>query len=103
MVFSGRGQLVTKIEKIEGKKLTLRDASTREVKASVLRHNDDAALQLAINQALKERRNLYVPKGRYRLSRSLRADGADGITMQGENARQTILMSVKATGVVCIL
>ena len=91
VVFSLRGQLITIIEKIEGKTLTLRDAPTRTAKDAQMRHCDDAALQAAIDQAVKEKRNLFVPIGRYRLSRGLRVAKPDGITIEGENAVHTIL------------
>ncbi|NOZ22008.1 MAG: right-handed parallel beta-helix repeat-containing protein [Planctomycetes bacterium] len=91
VVFAGRGQLVTVIEKIEGNTITLRHVPTRTVKDAELRHCDDAALQAAINQAVKEKRNLFVPIGRYRLSRGLRVAKPEGLTIEGENAVHTIL------------
>lgn len=89
--FSSRGQLVTTIEKIEGQKVTLRDAPTRTVSAAAMRHCDDAALQAAIDQAVKEKRNLYVPVGRYRLSRGLTVRNPTSFTIEGANAVDTIL------------
>ncbi|NCP34383.1 MAG: hypothetical protein AUJ96_25410 [Armatimonadetes bacterium CG2_30_66_41] len=89
--FSARGQLVTTIEKIEGKVVTLRAAPTRTVGAAVLRHCDDAALQAAIDQALKERRSLHVPVGRYRLSRGLVVRNATSLTLEGANPVETVL------------
>ena len=91
VVFGCRCQLVTVIEKIEGNTITLRDAPTRTAKDAELRHCDDAALQSAINQAIKEKRNLYVPVGHYRLSRGLRVSKPEGLTIEGENAVHTIL------------
>ena len=91
VVFAGRCQLVTVIEKIEANTITLRDAPTRTAKDAVLRHCDDAALQAAINRALREKRNLHVPIGHYRLSRGLRVAKPDGITIEGANAVHTVL------------
>ena len=91
VVFANRCQLVTVIDKIEGNTLTLRDAPTRAAKDAVLRHCDDAALQAAIDHAVKDKRNLYVPIGHYRLSRGLRVGKPEGITIEGENAVHTVL------------
>ena len=91
VALSARGQLVTVIEKVEGKVVTLRDAPTRTVGAAVLRHCDDSALQAAVDQALKEKRNLHVPVGRYRLSRGLYVRNATSLTMEGANAVDTVL------------
>ena len=74
VVFGARGQLVTSIEALEGTTITLRDAAARTVSAATLRHCDDDALQAAIDRALKEKRHVYVPTGRYRLSRTLRVN-----------------------------
>ncbi len=89
--FSLRGQLVTAIDKIEGKVLTLRDAPTRTVPAAALRHCDDAALQAAIDRAIHEKRNLHVPVGRYRLSRGLYVRNAAAITIEGASPVDTVL------------
>jgi len=89
--FALRGQLVTAIDKIEGDAVTLRDAPTRTVDAATLRHCDDAALQAAIDRAVREKRNLHVPVGRYRLSRGLSVRNATAITIEGANPVDTIL------------
>ncbi len=89
--FTLRGQLVTVIEKIEGNTITLRDAPTRTVDAAVMRHCDDAALQAAIDRAVKEKRNLYIPTGRYRLSQGLNVRNAQSIVIEGADAVNTVL------------
>ena len=89
--FSLRGQLVTAIEKIEGEVVTLRNAPTRTVGAATLRHCDDAALQAAFDRAVKEKRNLHVPVGRYRLARGLNVRNATAIAIEGANPVDTIL------------
>jgi len=63
-----RDQLISRIEKIEGNVLTLSDPANRTVKDAVVRHNDTAALQAAVDRALKEKRNVFVPVGHYRLA-----------------------------------
>ncbi|MBM4045785.1 MAG: hypothetical protein FJ279_11775, partial [Planctomycetes bacterium] len=86
LTFSARTQLVTKIEKIEGNTLWLRDAPTKTVTDAVVRHCDAAALQTALDRAIRTRRNLYFPTGYYRLERglvvrngALRIEGASGV------------------------
>ena len=91
VVFAARGQLVTAIEKIEGNTITLRDAPTRSVKDARVRHCDDAALQAAVDHAIKEKRNLYVPIGHYRLSKGVRVNEPEGLTIEGENSVHTVL------------
>ncbi len=63
ITFSARDQLVSRIEKVEGNVLTLADAANRSATDAVVRHNDQLALQEAINQAIREKRNLYFPDG----------------------------------------
>ena len=63
IAFGARDQLVSRIEKIEGNVLTLADAANRTVKDAVVRHNDTFALQAAVDQALKEKRSVHVPRG----------------------------------------
>jgi hypothetical protein len=86
ITFSARTQLVTKIEKIEGNTLWLEAAPTKTVTDAVVRHCEAAALQTAIDRAIRTRRNLYFPVGYYRLERglsvrngALRIEGADGV------------------------
>jgi len=89
--FTLRGQLVTAVDAIEGNVVTLHDAPTRTVGAATLRHCDDVALQAAIDGAVREKRNLHVPIGRYRLSRGLYVRSASAITIEGANPVDTIL------------
>ncbi len=91
VVFAARGQLVTTIEKIEGNVVTLRDAPTRSAPDAVVRHCDDAALQATIDRALKEKRNVLIPPGRYRLSKGLVARNPQGLTIQGTDGVSTVL------------
>ena len=54
VAFGARGQLVTRIEQIEGNTITLRDAPTRSAAQADLQHCDDAALQATIDRAVKD-------------------------------------------------
>ena len=91
IALGARDQLISRIEKIEGKVLTLRDPANRTVKGAVVRHNDTLALQAAIDRALKEKRNLYVPVGHYRLARGLRVSNPAAFTIEGASAVDTVL------------
>lgn len=101
VAFGARGQLVTSIEKIEGNTITLRDAPTRTAGDADLQHCDDAALQKAINQGIKEKRHVLIPVGRYRLSKSLRVSKPAGIRIEGANAVDTVL-DISAGNGACI-
>lgn len=91
ITFAGRDQLITTIEQIEGNKLALRDAANRTVADARVGHCDDAALQAAIDQAIKDKKNLYLPAGHYRLARGLTVSKSSGITIQGVNGTDCVL------------
>ena len=91
VVFAARGQLVTVIENIQGHVVTLRDAPTRAAAAAALRHCDDAGLQAAIDRAIKEKKNVHVPVGRYRLAHGLNVRDAASLVIEGANAPETVL------------
>ncbi len=91
IAIGARDQLISQIEKIEGNVLTLSDPANRTVKDAVARHNDTTALQTAVDQALKEKRNLYVPIGHYRMAHGLRVNDPAAITIEGASAVDTVL------------
>lgn len=90
ITFSARDQLMTTIDRIEGNTLTLTDAANRATTEAIVRHDDYAALQAAVKQALRQRRNLFVPNGYYRLSHGISVSNPS-MTIQGESGGQTIL------------
>lgn len=98
--FSARDQLVSVVEKIEGKTITLREATPMAAKDAIVRHCDDAALQAALDRGLKERRNVFVPNGWYRLSKGLSLDNPAAITFQGESGEDTVLDLSEGMGAV---
>ncbi len=91
VAFGVRDQLVSRIEKIEGHVLTLADPANQTAADAIVRHDDTPALQAAIDQALKQRRNVYVSPGHYRLVRSVRIAKPDGLTIAGAGASRTVL------------
>jgi hypothetical protein len=98
VMFAGRDLLVTRIEKIEGTRITLRDAPHRTAQHVVMRHSATEALQQAISQAVREKLNVYFPVGHYRLSRSLSVVGADAIVLEGASGVDTVLDISEGTG-----
>ena len=91
VTFTARDQLVSVIEKIEGKVVTLRDAANRSAGDAVLRHCDSSALQAAIDRAIREKKNMFIPVGRYRLAQSLSVRNAGSIVIEGQSSSDTIL------------
>jgi hypothetical protein len=91
VTFSGRDQLISTILKIEGSTVTLADPAPVGAKGCVMQHTDSAALQVAFDRAAAEGRDLFIPAGRYRLTRGLNLRNADGITVTGESEERTIL------------
>ena len=97
--FSARDQLVSTIEKIEGNVLTLRAAANRTASDAVVRHCDGMALQAAIDRAIREKKNVFIPVGRYRLANSLFVRNAGAIIIEGQSAEETTLNISDGQGV----
>ena len=91
VAFSGRDQLVTTILDTEGNTLTLADPTPLAAKECVVQHTDSGPLQAALDRAVAEGRNVFLPAGCYRLTEGLNLTGADGIAVEGENEERTIL------------
>ncbi len=98
VTFSGRDQLISTILKIEGNKVTLTDEAPVGAKDCVMQHTDSGPLQAALDRAVAEGRNVFIPIGRYRLTSGLSLRYADGITVAGENEERTILDIRNGTG-----
>jgi hypothetical protein len=69
--FHARNRLLATITGIHGNKLVLSGKATNDALDAVARHHDQAALQAALDRAIAERKGLYIPAGRYRLSKGL--------------------------------
>ena len=89
--FSLSDQLLSTVAKIEGKRITLAEAPSKSVGDAILRHRDDAALQAAVDRAIKEKRNVYFPAGHYCLARGMVVRNPAGITLEGADGEQTVL------------
>ena len=90
ITFSARDQLMTTIDRIDGNVLTLADTPNRSATDAIVRHDDYTALQTAVDKAIKQRRNLFVPNGYYRLRRGIFVNKPN-LTIQGESGTGTIL------------
>jgi hypothetical protein len=97
ITFQARDPLATKIEKIEGNVLTLAHAAARTVKDAVVRHWDSTALQTAVTQAVKEKRNVFIPAGHYRLTSGLSVSNPSGTVIEGVGG-ETVLDISEGTG-----
>jgi len=91
IAFGARDQLVSRIVKIEGNVLTLEDEANRSVNDAVVRHNDTLALQAAIDRAIEEKLNVFVPVGHYMLARTINVIKANAITIEGASSENCIL------------
>ena len=100
VTFDARDGLVTVIEKTEGNVFVLRDPVPVTVKDAVVRHDDTAALQAAVDQAVQQKRNVYIPAGRYRLLNGLTVTAAESITVEGASAEHTVLDISQGLGAV---
>lgn len=85
-----RAALTAKIIAVDGNTLVLDKEATRTCEDKVI-HSDTQALQNAIDAALAQGQNLWIPAGTYRLSKSLHVDNARSITIRGANPEETIL------------
>ena len=99
--FHARNDLVSTIDKIDGTKLTLRNAPSQSVTNTVVRHCDHVALQRAVSRAIQERRNLFIPAGHYRMMAGLYVNKATGITIEGAAGANTIL-DISSRGGTCV-
>ena len=98
-VFVWSSRMTAVIEKIEGNRVTLSASANRDCVTEIM-HSDTMALQRAIDTALLEKKNLYLPNGRYRLTGMLTVKNPSGFTLEGEDGQNTILdNSIGALGV----
>jgi len=85
-----RASMVSEIVAIEGNTLVVEDIVTRSCTDKVI-HSDTKALQRAIDAALEEGADLWVPEGTYRLSGELFIPDAKSLTIRGASPERTIL------------
>ena len=102
-----RSELVASITAIEGNTLILDRKASKETRVTVM-HSDTGAIQAAIDAALEQNCNLFLPNGHYRLSDTLVIRNAASFTLRGETASGTLLdigrggIGIEAQGGSCI-
>ncbi len=85
-----RNRLLARITGIRGRTLELDACATRGAADALVRHHDQEALQAAVDRAIRERRGLFIPAGRYRLSAGLWIRNAS-LRVEGLHPDQTLL------------
>jgi len=83
-------RLFATIEKIEGNAVTLTEAANKTCVTEML-HSDSAAIQRAIDAAIAEKKNVFLPNGRYRLTKTLQIINPTDFTFEGESSVNTVL------------
>ncbi len=83
-------RLVATVERVDGNRIYLSQSPNVSAPCRVM-HADSAALQRAIDAAIRQKTTLYLPNGRYRLARSLVIENADSFTLLGESGTDTVL------------
>lgn len=103
-----RASMVAQITAIEGNTLIVDKEATRNCTDRVI-HSDTLALQKAIDTALAEGADLWIPEGTYRLSESLEIKDAKSFTLRGASPERTILdigvggIGIEAEGGSCLV
>ena len=64
-------RLISTIEKIDGNTVTLSNAATVAAKCEIM-HSDSAAIQRAIDTAIAEKKSVFLPNGKYKITKGLR-------------------------------
>ncbi len=97
--FHVRNRLRARILEIHDNTLVLDKKANRSCAAACVRHEDNAALQTALDEAIRTCKPLYIPAGRYRLTDGLRIRNAS-VRIEGADRVHTIL-DVSETNTAC--
>jgi len=103
-----RASMVAQIVEIDGNTLIVDKTATRSCTDRVI-HSDTLALQRAIDTAIAEGADLWIPEGTYRLSDSLVIKDARSFTLKGASPERTILdvgvggIGIEAEGGSCLV
>jgi len=92
-------RMVAKVEGVEGDVLTLSEQASITSSSTIL-HSDSEAIQRAIDTAIAEKKSVFLPNGKYRITKSLMINEPSGFTFEGENGTDTIIdNSLGAVGI----
>lgn len=84
-----KASMVAEIIGIEGNELIVDQVATRSCTDKVI-HSDTKAMQRAIDTAIAEEADLWIPEGTYRMSDSLIIEKANSLTIRGASPERTI-------------
>ena len=98
-VFACSSRMIATVTEIDGNTVRLSSAATRSARCELM-HSDTAALQKAIDMAIAEKKSVFIPNGKYRLTSMLRINEPCGLTIEGESGTDTVIdNSLGAAGV----
>jgi hypothetical protein len=78
------------IEKVDGNTIQLSSSANRSGEC-IVSHSDTLALQRAIDAALEAKKSVFLPNGKYKLTKSLKISNATSFTFLGESAENTVI------------
>jgi hypothetical protein len=97
--FACSSRMNATVMELNGDTVKLSAPATRSTKCELL-HSDTAALQRAIDMAIAEKKTLFIPNGKYRITSMLRINEPCGLTIEGESGTDTVIdNSLGAVGV----
>ena len=89
-VFHCTSRTTATVEAISGKEITLSVESDVSGEC-IISHDDSPAIQSAVDAAIEQRKGVFIPQGRYRISNTVKIFDADSISVIGEEASGVIL------------
>jgi hypothetical protein len=90
VAFHARNRLVATVKGIRGKSLVLSERATIDASDAIVRHHDQKALQGALDRAIVEKKGLFIPSGRFRLSTGLWMRNSS-VRIEGASREETTL------------
>lgn len=82
--------LIATVTAVKGNVLYISEKANRTAECTVS-HSDTAAIQRAINAAIKDSKSVFLPKGKYKITKSLIIDSPASFTFEGECAEETVI------------
>ena len=97
--FACSSRMNATVMELNGDTVKLSAPATRSAKCELM-HSDTASLQRAIDMAIAEKKTLFIPNGKYRITSLLRINEPCGLTIEGESGTDTVIdNSLGAVGV----
>ena len=89
-VFVCSDRMIAVVQKVEGNKIRLSQKANKSGNCRIV-HSDGRAIQRAIDEAVAQRKSVFLPNGRYRIARSLCIENAKNFTFEGESSTDTVI------------